>query len=390
MSGYIGNIPVPQATQTRESFTATASQTTFNTAGYTPNFLDVFLNGVHLLNGTDYTATNGSDVVLTSGATAGDTVEVLSYSTFEVADRNFTGDTSAENFTVTGTFTSRGIDDNATSTAVTLDASGNVLVGTTSTTPAVSNDSDGIALQANGTVQFSANATTTAIINRKATDGAILQFRKDGTTVGSIGNRFGAMYVHSPDGANGSGLRFYNGTIQPCESNGNDSDNDTNLGQSNSRFKDLYLSGGVYLGGTGAANHLDDYEEGTYTPSITGGQVTLNTGMNELFYTKVGRLVTVTGRIRILSIINSTGNLSISLPFTSASSSTNGGYASFQIITYNITLVTGTVSTFGELGNSSSLIGVSCQRDNNTWAAIPLTSLAGGDYIHVSGSYQTD
>jgi hypothetical protein len=43
-------------------------------------------------------------------------------------------------------------------------------------------------------------------------------------------------------------------------------DNDVSLGVSTHRFKDLYLSGGVYLGGTGAANYLDDYEEGTWTP----------------------------------------------------------------------------------------------------------------------------
>ena len=85
MSGYIGNIPTPQATQTRDTFTATAGQTTFATSGYTPSFLDVFLNGVHLVNGTDYTASNGSDVVLTSGAAAGDTLEVVAFSTFEVA-----------------------------------------------------------------------------------------------------------------------------------------------------------------------------------------------------------------------------------------------------------------------------------------------------------------
>jgi hypothetical protein len=85
MSGYIGNIPVPQATQTRDTFTATASQTTFATSGYTPGFLDVFLNGVHLVNGTDYTASNGSDVVLATGATAGDNVEIVAYSTFESA-----------------------------------------------------------------------------------------------------------------------------------------------------------------------------------------------------------------------------------------------------------------------------------------------------------------
>lgn len=85
MSGYIGTQPVPQATQTRDTFTATAGQTSFATSGYTPNYLDVFLNGVHLVNGTDYTASNGSDVVLTSGATAGDNLEVVAYTTFSVA-----------------------------------------------------------------------------------------------------------------------------------------------------------------------------------------------------------------------------------------------------------------------------------------------------------------
>jgi len=127
MSGYIGTQPVPQATQTRDSFTATASQTSFATGGYTPQFLDVYLNGVHLLNGTDYTATNGSDVVLTTGAAAGDVLEVVSYTAFEAA--NVTG---ATDFTVTGSFTSRGIDDNASSTAITIDGSQNVGIGTAS------------------------------------------------------------------------------------------------------------------------------------------------------------------------------------------------------------------------------------------------------------------
>ena len=63
MSGYIGIQPVPQATQTRDSFTATSGQTSFATGGYTPQFLDVYLNGVFLNNGADYTASNGSDVV---------------------------------------------------------------------------------------------------------------------------------------------------------------------------------------------------------------------------------------------------------------------------------------------------------------------------------------
>ena len=86
MSGYIGNIPTPQATQTRNVYTAASGQTTFGTSGYTPGFLDVFLNGVHLVDGTDYTASNGSEVVLTTAAAANDSVEIVAYTTFSVAD----------------------------------------------------------------------------------------------------------------------------------------------------------------------------------------------------------------------------------------------------------------------------------------------------------------
>ena len=86
MSGYIGTIPTPQATMNRDVFTATAGQTSFPTSGYTPGFLDVYMNGVHLVNGTDYTASNGSDVVLTSGAAVGDNVEVVIFKTFETAN----------------------------------------------------------------------------------------------------------------------------------------------------------------------------------------------------------------------------------------------------------------------------------------------------------------
>ena len=84
MSCYIGTQPVPQATQTRDAFTATAGQTSFTTSGYTPNFLDVFLNGVKLA-AADYTASNSVDVVLTVGAALNDILEVVAYTTFEAA-----------------------------------------------------------------------------------------------------------------------------------------------------------------------------------------------------------------------------------------------------------------------------------------------------------------
>jgi len=69
----------------RQAFTATAGQTTF-TIAYDVGYVDVFLNGVKLLSGVDYTATNGTTVVLTTGATAGDSVDILAYGTFNVAN----------------------------------------------------------------------------------------------------------------------------------------------------------------------------------------------------------------------------------------------------------------------------------------------------------------
>jgi len=74
---YIGNVPTPAGTETRQEFTATASQTTFATSGYaTGNFISVYLNGVRLSSGSDFTATNGTDVVLTTGAADGDLLAV--------------------------------------------------------------------------------------------------------------------------------------------------------------------------------------------------------------------------------------------------------------------------------------------------------------------------
>ena len=66
-------------------------------------------------------------------------------------------------------------------------------------------------------------------------------------------------------------------------------DGSIDLGITTRRYKNLYLSSGIYLGGTGAANHLDDYEEGTWTPVIGSGTASFGGA----WYIKIGRLVTV-------------------------------------------------------------------------------------------------
>jgi hypothetical protein len=84
--GVVKSISGATATYTRTSFTATGGQTTF-TVAYTVGFVQVYLNGV-FLNGTDFTATNGTTVVLATGATAGDIVETVAYNIVNIGIAN--------------------------------------------------------------------------------------------------------------------------------------------------------------------------------------------------------------------------------------------------------------------------------------------------------------
>ncbi len=82
-----GNNPAAVKTAERNIFTATASQTTFTiTQGYQAGDIDVYLNGVRLVDSDDYYATNGSTVVLTSGAAVGDSLVVVCYRPYQVTD----------------------------------------------------------------------------------------------------------------------------------------------------------------------------------------------------------------------------------------------------------------------------------------------------------------
>ncbi len=71
-------------TTNRNSYTATANQTTFASV-YDVGYVDVYLNGLKLMP-ADFTATDGANVVLASGAAVGDTVDIVGYGAFSIAD----------------------------------------------------------------------------------------------------------------------------------------------------------------------------------------------------------------------------------------------------------------------------------------------------------------
>jgi len=90
---YIGKAP-QQGIRNRFIYQATAGQTSFSgsdanslTLTYPDGeYVDVYQNGILLKPATDYTATSGTTVVLVTGASANDVVEIIVYDTFSIAN----------------------------------------------------------------------------------------------------------------------------------------------------------------------------------------------------------------------------------------------------------------------------------------------------------------
>ena len=152
-----------------------------------------------------------------------------------------------------GPLTSLGIDDNATSTAITIDSSGRLKFGTTSNTPASAGVA-GIVFGDNtagtpkvGLASFSCDGAAPVLLTRLNSDGNILGLAKDGTTVGTIGvNVSGSLYI------NGTGNGYtefrsdetticalYSGGFYPVP------DNSKDLGQISYRWDDIYATNGT-------------------------------------------------------------------------------------------------------------------------------------------------
>ena len=121
-----------------------------------------------------------------------------------------------------------------------IDSSGNLLVGKTST----GYETQGASIRSSGRLFVTSDGEGTALLNRLTSDGDILTFAKDTATVGSIGGYNGDLTIGTGD----TGIVFddANDTLNPVSATaGNARDGALVLGGPFSRFKDLYLSGGV-------------------------------------------------------------------------------------------------------------------------------------------------
>ena len=194
------------------------------------------------------------------------------------------------------------------SEAMRIDSTGSVLINTTSSSTTTS----GVKLRGDiDAIAAVRDSNPSGYFRRLNSDGDIINLGRDTATNGRIGVKDTGLYIGDSDsaiymdGADNAVLPFDCNTVS-------ENDDFVSIGNSTYRFKDLYLSGGAYLGGTGTANKLDDYEEGTFTPTLDTGTATSAQGS----YVKIGNLVNINVYIPTISDTSTASILRINnLPF---------------------------------------------------------------------------
>jgi len=388
---YIGTEPkdIRSFGRTKFDYTATQGQTAFTGAdddgkvlAFTVGQIEVYVNGI-LMDDSDFTTTGTGTVTLASAANLNDVVNVVSFES-NIPDNDYvpaSGGTFTGAVTHTGAFTSKGIDDNADATAITIDSSENVMVGKTAT----NYQTVGVEAKPDGSLFATAANNGPLVATRKSSDGNIASFYKDSTNVGNIGSAGSDITIDGP--SEHTGLRFEAADITPRH-NGAASNNYTSLGTASSRFKDLYLGGGAYIGGTAAANKLDDYEEGDWTAAFASqyGSITVNNSYKTGQYTKIGNTVHINIHIRASAISSPSGNLTITgLPF-STPNNTDLRTSLAPAIHFSMTGMGGDELVLAYISNNSNVISLASQNGNNIYSAIAARVIAGSE-LYIGGHY---
>ena len=275
-------------------FTATANQTTF-TVNYTVGTIEIFLNGIKLLQG-DYTATNGTSVVLDDGATANDKVEVVEYG---LGDSNLS--TFSNTFTLPGSDGSNGqglvtngsgtlsfstiltnvVEDTTPQLGGNLDVNGNDIVST-------SNANIDIIPHGTGDVNLGADTVMVGDNNTNATlttqgTGDLTLSTNSGTNSGTVTIADGANANISIT-PNGSGKVVIDGISHPIADGSNGQALVTN-GSGVLSFSTISASGGGATGGGGdtvfhenSTTITTSYTLTTNKNALSVGPITINNG----------------------------------------------------------------------------------------------------------------
>jgi hypothetical protein len=220
-----------------------------------------------------------------------------------------------------------------------------------------------------GSIDFKSNNGTNSLLRfRVATDGDFNFYENDGSTVG--------VKWDAPNG------RLGIGTTSPA----------TALSVAGK----ITTTEGIYLGGTAAANLLDDYEEGTFTPTLydenatDGNQAVVGTTVGS--YTKVGDLVTCV--INLVDIDVSTNSMVSGqqlhihgLPFTSRS----GRLVPVPLYCVQVSTGSPIVAPFGIFGGNGTFLQLRVVFEGGGTAALNVSAINNTTSdIHLAFSYHTD
>ena len=246
----------------------------------------------------------------------------------------------------------------ASSERMRIDSSGDVLVGLTSTTGiyngSVSDNGVYIDGSAGAVVsQSNSNINYYAAKASGYSDGRFAIYQVAGSEVGRISVDSGGLAIGT--GSSGTTALTLDSSQNATFSGsvfGNNSGGDAVFGKGGASAGGIYIGGGnsntdkivfqigaseaaridsqglKFNGDTAAANALDDYEEGVHTATVTpstSGTITLSGTVETLAYEKIGSFVHVHGELTVSSVSSPVGYLQISMPFTSADLTDQGG-----------------------------------------------------------------
>ena len=163
--------------------------------------------------------------------------------------------------------------DGTTAERMRIDSNGNILVHKTS-----ANHTDvGHVLFPQGGISIVRDGSQCAVLNRLSSDGTIIDFRKDGSTVGSIGTDGGYLYIGSSS-IQETYIGFNNNYVYPSDDDGAFKDNAIDLGNASARFDDIY-AGNTSIIGTSDKNEKQDIA------SVTAKELSVATKLSALFKT---------------------------------------------------------------------------------------------------------
>ncbi len=283
-----------------------------------------------------------------------------------------------------------------------IDSSGNLLVGTTS----LGNADVGVEARANGTLTTTADSQTALFVKRIGSgsndDGELARFQNADGTVGSIGTYQGDMWIGTGD----TTLFFHDGidAILPSGTSGAGSDGQKSLGYSNSRFKDLYLSGSIEIengsGNVGVGKQALNSNTSNHNTAVgyraayttSSGSANTALGMQALYTNSSGSNNTSVGLNSMYFNVSGSNNTAIgrdALHSNTASNNTAIGYeAGYSNTTAVQSVYLGAQAGYTSTSAQNTFLGYYCGRNNTTGHANTFIGESSGNLVS-SGAKNT-